>query len=56
MKGKIKFAVGTVGIDLDLGLKLEVFGLFGLHFFCFYHKTATRLVLGLVKVQYSCGY
>lgn len=35
MKDKIKFAVGTVGIDLDLGLKLEVFGLFGLHFFLF---------------------
>lgn len=32
MKDKIKFALGTVGIDLDLGFRLEEFALFGLHF------------------------
>lgn len=32
MKDKIKFALGTVGVDLDLGLKLEEFVFFGLLF------------------------
>lgn len=32
MKDKIKFALGTVGIDVDLGIKLEEFVFFGLHF------------------------
>lgn len=32
MKDKIKIALDTVGIDLDLGLRLEEFALFGLHF------------------------
>lgn len=32
MKDKIKFALGTAGIDLDLGLKLEEFVLFDLCF------------------------
>lgn len=32
MKDKIKFHLDTVAIDLDLGLKLEEFLMFGLSF------------------------